>query len=331
MSLATAQKSILPYYQRVATALFIMSPNHPIRPRSGPIHGAPIVFPPVSDVHKYTMIFLHGRGSNASTFAGPLVNTKLSSGLTFQQSLSTTKFIFPTAAFRRATFANRARITQWFDNYCLEDADQRPELQIQGLRERAEYSIQLIKTEAETVGAENVILGGLSQGACTALIASIIWEGDRLGAVVGMAGRLPLRHVLNEAMLLEVEGEPNDDIVFGGDEDEEGYGMSSEKSPGDSAIGALREELGLDVNGRSSVLQTPIFLGHGVKDTIVPIQLGRDAVKCLQSMGYDVSWNEYDDLGHWYHSKELGDIFDFLTTIYPDIVDHTASIDATNV
>jgi len=38
---------------------------------------------------------------------------------------------------------------------------------------------------------------------------------------------------------------------------------------------------------------TPIFLGHGTMDPVVPIILGKQARDTLRTAGYDVEWNQY--------------------------------------
>ena len=48
------------------------------------------------------------------------------------------------------------------------------------------------------MGAENIILGGLSQGCAAALIATLLWDGEPLAAVFGMCGWLPYRAHMQE-------------------------------------------------------------------------------------------------------------------------------------
>lgn len=55
---------------------------------------------------------------------------------------------------------------------------------------------------------------------------------------------------------------------------------------------------------------TPIFMGHGIRDNVVPESLGRATCKQLEQLGYAVEWHEYPmehsvsldeitDIGHW--------------------------------
>lgn len=39
--------------------------------------------------------------------------------------------------------------------------------------------------------------------------------------------------------------------------------------------------------------QVPVFIGHGVEDTVVPLSLARRTRDTLSSLGYAVSWQEY--------------------------------------
>jgi phospholipase/carboxylesterase len=56
---------------------------------------------------------------------------------------------------------------------------------------------------------------------------------------------------------------------------------------------------------------TPIFIGHGQQDDVVPMFLGHAASQTLQSNGYDVSWHEYR-MQHNVCPQELRDISTWL-------------------
>lgn len=79
--------------------------------------------------HARSMIILHGRGSNAVSFAMGLLSVKLfKEALNLAELFPDTKFIFPTSKLRRAVSVNRAKIGQWFDIYTLKDPDQPQEI-----------------------------------------------------------------------------------------------------------------------------------------------------------------------------------------------------------
>ena len=39
--------------------------------------------------------------------------------------------------------------------------------------------------------------------------------------------------------------------------------------------------------------RTPVFVGHGVYDPVVPLMAGQHVTRTLDSMGYDVEWHDY--------------------------------------
>lgn len=53
--------------------------------------------------------------------------------------------------------------------------------------------------------------------------------------------------------------------------------------------------------------QTPIFLGHGNQDEIVPYHLGEESEEVLRTAGYPVTWKPYT-MGHSVCPDEINDI-----------------------
>ncbi|KAK4151564.1 alpha/beta-hydrolase [Chaetomidium leptoderma] len=319
----------------------------------------PLIVPPRLLPHKQTFILLHGRGSSGDKFGPVLLDTPISAAAphhsdrdgtndpspsdhspTVVQTLATifphARFVFPTAARRRATIYRRARIHQWFDNWALDAppapnatvAATREALQVPGLRETTTHVHDLLRAEIAIAGggaASRVVLGGLSQGCAAALVALLLWEGPPLAGALGMCGWLPPAGKLAEEAAKGVEDDPeevedeeldddDDDIFDRGDESEgEGYG------PAARALQWFRDELelpGADDRVKaagSALLHTPIFLGHGVEDDRVNVVLGRDAAACLEGLGAQtVVWSEYEGLAHWYSGPMLRDIVEFL-------------------
>ncbi|KAG6995854.1 hypothetical protein G7Y79_00041g078060 [Physcia stellaris] len=258
------------------------------------------------------MIILHGRGSNANVFGPPLLGTHTSTSQTFQSSFPHTKFIFPTASKRRAQIFNRSVIHQWFDNWSLQDPNERRELQTNGLRETSAFIHSLLREAIHEVGAKNVILGGLSQGCAAALIALLTWDGEPIAAFFGMCGWLPFRKPMEEIMC---PSELDQDANTAGDLFET-CEESTDKDLPDQAATYLYEELALNGTKPSMAFQhVPVFLGHGVDDEKVVVELGREAASCLRSMGANVKWTEYEGLGHWYSAEMIGDIAELLKDV----------------
>lgn len=313
----------------------------------------PLIFEPLQPPHRQTFVLLHGRGSWAEKFAPDLLQTPIRSspqeavesskcdtstdcptaslpdqkaGMTLRTAFPHARFVFPTADRRRAIIYKRALTHQWFDNWKLDPpATEREELQIEGLRETTLYLHGLLRSEIAIVpgGAKNVVLGGLSQGCAASLVALLLWEGEDLGAVVGMCGRLPFA----ESLIAQIEDEggndENDELGFDpfatDADDTEDLDQKAEDSPARKTIGWLREQLDLPAVKMSSVTfpvqKIPIFLGHGAQDEKVSIELGRRAVQCLEKVGAKVCWKEYHDLAHWYSPEMLQDMVHFLSEV----------------
>ncbi|KAI4256318.1 MAG: hypothetical protein L6R42_006298 [Xanthoria sp. 1 TBL-2021] len=281
------------------------SPDPP-KPSKASTYPEPLVIPPLRD-HRQTFIILHGRGSNGVTFGPPFLDTQVTESQTLRSCFPYAQIIFPTASRRRAQIYHRSVINQWFDNWSLQTPNERTELQVQGLRETSAYIHSLLQSAIYQVGAENVVLGGLSQGCATALIALLTWDGEPIAAGFGMCGWLPFRKQMEDIVIANESSVEN---VKGGDDDlfetlGEAVGDGDDDAP-TQAIAFLKEELEMSAEGRSTAVQkVPLFLGQGVEDEKVPIGLGRQAVSCLRHLGAKVEWREYEGLGHWYSRAML--------------------------
>ena len=182
-----------------------------------------------------------------------------------------------------------------------------------GLRESSTLIHELLTEAIQEVGAENVALGGLSQGCAATLISILLWTGEPLGAVFGMCGWLPLRHHMAD-IADPTNPSEDDENPFAREKHTDGkVDLPAE------TIAWLREELDIPT-ARSSSPSTflpfqriSIFLAHGTEDEKVGIELGRQARDCLRVLGAKVEWREYEDLGHWYSGQMLGDSVEFLT------------------
>ena len=214
----------------------------------------------------------------------------------------------------------------------MESSGTREYLMSAGLKQTTLFLHQVMRSECEIVGAENVILGGLSQGCAASLIALLTWKGPPLGGYVGMCGWLPLaRHLVEitaPAGSFDEKGNDigNDGICFARDDqawEVHGDKQNYANSPASQALAILRDELELPAPSASqfliyppskpSSLHTPIFLAHGIQDEKVPIELGRQARDCLRALGsQDMEWFEEERLGHWYSALILGRVVNFL-------------------
>ncbi|RDW93418.1 putative Phospholipase [Aspergillus mulundensis] len=309
-----------------------MPPASTPSPKSiGREYPTPLTIPPLTS-HTHTLILLHGRGSNATLFGHEfLASTALAS------RLPTTKFIFPTAAKRRAILFNRTPIDQWFDNWSLDEPNYRSEIQIEGLQETAGFLRTLIEEEARVLEAANnlsrgdgygrIVVGGLSQG-CAASVFSMLggFAGDTepgqvdwrcLGGFVGMSGWLPFDGEISGLLKMQEGADPGDDDPFARDSD------GAEPPVHVQTVNHVREILDLPPlsKGNNSEdalfvphLTVPVFLGHGSADAKVSVKLGERMASILaDGLGMDVTWKIYEEFGHWYKMPdEINDIVLFL-------------------
>ncbi|KAK3724351.1 hypothetical protein LTR37_000975 [Vermiconidia calcicola] len=270
----------------------------------------PLIMPPKSGKHRQSFVILHGRGSNAKAFGPELLQTPIhDSSALVQDVFPDARFIFPTASKRRAQLFNRAIIGQWFDNGSLrKHIEKEEQLQYDGLRESSRYIHKLLEAEIVTVGAQNVLLWGLSQGCAISLISLLLWEGPKIAAVVGMCGWLPLRKRMEDAVY-GLEEQFEEDNPFSDDNDP----AATIESKYDIAAEYLCEELQLSFHEHSNAPpQIPIFLGHGTEDEKVPLGSGKEAADFCRLMDFVVEYREYEGLGHWYSPSMLADIVAFI-------------------
>ncbi|KAK1758482.1 Phospholipase/carboxylesterase/thioesterase [Echria macrotheca] len=60
---------------------------------------------------------------------------------------------------------------------------------------------------------------------------------------------------------------------------------------------------------------TPVFMGHGDSDMVVPTQLGIRSKDVIKGLGYDVTMKVYPDLEHSADPQEIEDVADFITKV----------------
>lgn len=287
----------------------------------------PFVVQPEKE-HKQTFIILHGRGGTGESFASsfltfPITPTLVDGRLLglegIRANCPNVKFVFPTACLGRAT-ANGTLMHQWFDNWSpLIYPENKEELMIEGLAETCSFVHSLLEAEIEVVGAKNVVLMGLSQGCSAAMVSLLTWQGEPLGAAVGMCGWLPFRKQMLDR---SNEVEWNGGAQVGDPEDKNPVVDDGKPSQPDAAklervAHWLRNELGITGDKSPAVpfQQIPMFLGHGVDDAIVRCELGRLASQFLKHVGIDAHWNEYKGLDHWFSAHMLRDILLFLDSL----------------
>ncbi|KAL3421526.1 acyl-protein thioesterase [Phlyctema vagabunda] len=272
----------------------------------------PIILSPLLQ-HIHTFIILHGRGSTAEQFSTPLLETTTASGESLRTAFPHAKLIFLTASRNRATIYKKSYTHQWFDHWHMDGQNKRQDLIAPGLYKSCNYVHGILQQEIESVGKENVVLWGLSQGCATSLTSTLTWNGEPFAATIGMCGYLP--YVNHLTHIIKKDDSESDFDPFCSSDTDDDVAVSGDKGPQDrqtQAVQYLRDEIEMEGPAQMVFRDTAIFLGHGTEDEKVSIEIGREARVCLDLMGADVTMVEYEGLGHWYSSEMLGDIFRFL-------------------
>ena len=228
------------------------------------------------------------------------------------QAFPHAKFVFPSAALRRAELSNRAITSQWFDSGHpgLQQGRQYDDLRIEGLRESRKFLHGLIRDAITEVGASNVVVGGLSQGGATSMAAMLLWDREPIAAWFGSCTRVPFCNRIQEAL----DAPNQEEDVFERDPKKT---LTNDESRMSQARDWLVEVLDFeDLSSKSGNgndgSRGALFFGHGTLDTLVPMKLGQDTTTLFKSLGLDVSWNQYDGLEHWYSDEMLRDLVEVL-------------------
>ncbi|KAM5354072.1 hypothetical protein ACJ41O_000722 [Fusarium nematophilum] len=247
--------------------------------------ATPLLAVPSSASHTHTVVFLHGRGDTAPTFADSLQYSRDSKDRTFQEVFPSFRWVFPQAEIGSTAAFPLDKISQWFDVWNVHDFADREELQAVGLRESVKRIRDILKDEAAMLDGrwDRIVLAGISQGAATSVHTLINLgipgrsdEKKGLGAFLGFSCRMPFpgRTLAATRQILDLEGVPDD-------------------------AGVLEN--------------TPVLLEHCENDPLVLVQNGRDLRETLRGFGADVTWREYPKGEHWFNSPAgIDDAVEFL-------------------
>ena len=266
----------------------------------------PVIVPPLQLPHLNTLIILHGRGDNGENFRRPLLHHPIPTYDTIRKALPQTKFVFPTSLHLRAKVLRGFPINEWFDYWPFPEHGKDHEPEVEGLVASVEFLHGLIHNAIAQVGAQNVVVGGLSQGCATSLMAMILWDGPAISSWFGMCGWLPFRKPM---ALVTLDSKDADGEIVSDRGPVDVQKTDSSRRP--NSIKWLRSEMKM-AQSRTTPCTGPVFLGHGTVDANVPFVEGKEAGLFLRKLGYVVSWREYDGLGHWYSGQMLKDIIEFV-------------------
>lgn len=169
----------------------------------------------------------------------------------------------------------------------MDDYRERQDMMRPGLYQSCNYIHFLLKREIDIIGAEKVVLRGLSQGCATSLSPVFTWDGTPFAATVGMCGWLPFGNLVEEVggdashQSDTIQSESEDDDLFAPSDDEDDpfarsdEGATEEPSLQANALNIFREEIDMNYKNGASFQKVPVFLGHGKEDGIVTTEMGR--------------------------------------------------------
>jgi predicted esterase len=162
------------------------------------------LFPPSHTIpptapHTHTIIFLHGRGSNALEFASEILESQDSQDRFFPSIFPGIKWVFPCAPFRHATIEGES-MHQWFDMSSVQDPQSGVEVQKPGLWQSVEQLSGIVEEKAREVGMRRVVLAGISQG-CAAAVFALLVKGMRVGGFIGISGWVALAEELQKVVV----------------------------------------------------------------------------------------------------------------------------------
>lgn len=262
--------------------------------------------------HTHTAIMLHGRGSDGEEFADEFFDTRMSDGSTFAEKLPSWKWVFPSSQTLWST-AFEEEMPAWFEAHSLTDITTRQALQISGIQGSVKYLTDIVDQEVTRLQgkADQVIMIGISQGAAIGLwtLFSLNVASTKVGAFIGASAWLPFANKLKHYSCQKTHSQSDSHSTKNRIEVED----------------FIKELIPTPIHGASPVAasglmnNTPVFLGHGIDDAYVDVELGRQARDVLASIGFNVEWQEYEGAeqeGHWLKEpEETDDIFQFIQKV----------------
>lgn len=147
---------------------------------------------PPGSTHSHTVVFLHGRGSNASKIKSEFLASQTPGDLSLFDVFPTFKWVFP-GAEQRPGDAPQENMSQWFD-MIPEDAPYRDlDRDLPGLRHSVAFIKEVLEYEARKLqgGMQAIYLGGIGQGFVTAF-AAFFATGKRLAGFLGVRCWIPI-------------------------------------------------------------------------------------------------------------------------------------------
>jgi len=252
---------------------------------------------PIAKSHTHTVIFLHGKGSDATEFAKEFFESQASDNRTFTEIFPSFKWVFPQSKIRMSTRFDSEE-SQWFDIWAVENPLEKEETQKIRLLESIEDILDVIRHEMSIVSPERLFIAGISQG-CAVAIYALLCGNIKLGGFIGLSSWLPFPQIIQNI---------SHDVTCV-------QSMSTVLKHSGPGLQPLNRLSGTKIISQSSVHDTPILLTHCKDDQVVPIANGRelrDALAAIPS-GSVITWKEYEDGGHWINEpRGVDDIVHFI-------------------
>ncbi|WP_423908605.1 alpha/beta hydrolase [Candidatus Spongiihabitans sp.] len=73
----------------------------------------------------------------------------------------------------------------------------------------------------------------------------------------------------------------------------------------------LPDETTIEAEKSTHNQSTPIFMGHGIQDPLIPLPIATRSHLLLRELGYDVEWHTYE-MPHSIHPNEIEDLANYL-------------------
>jgi lysophospholipase-2 len=293
------QKSAMPNTTDQMTSAEIAT-NLGTKDRSfGPVH----IVEPKSE-HTHTAVMLHGRGSTGAEFAEEFLESTLSDGFSLSEKLPGCRWVFPSSQELWSTMFQED-MPAWFEAHSLTDITARQDLQVRGIRDSVEHITVIVNEEIRRLNGDpqKLLLGGISQGGAVALWTLLCQQNSamRPGAVVVASTWLPF--ATNVERTFAAQSRPDE----------------AQKTEFDGFVEQMIAIKTFSGTTEVSHKLPPVFIGHGVDDAYVDVELGRQAARILAQAGLPLEWKEYsgaEEEGHWLKiPDEMDDIHRFLGRI----------------
>lgn len=163
--------------------------------------------------HSHTVIFLHGRDSTNQEFASELFESEASGPSdqprTLPDLFPTIKWVFPAAPILRSARFD-TDMSQWFDMWSVENPQEKPSIQQQGLKKSVSAILDVVQDEAAHVPRQRIFLAGISQGFATA-VAAFFADGRRgFAGLIGLSSWMPNISGRDESTQLDYDSSMTD-------------------------------------------------------------------------------------------------------------------------